>query len=292
MQSFGARDQTLDRVRLVRELRIALRDRAFAVHYQPKLAADGHFGGLEALLRLEHSALGRITPDQFIPVAEESGLIVPLGAWVLDEVCRQMADWRARGLGLISVAVNVSSVQICRPDFARAVEDCLALHDISPWSVELELTESLLIGGAEEPQRQMRQLRALGIRFSIDDFGTGYSSLSYLHRLPVDAIKLDRSFVQSIDTDPAALRLVQAMISVAESLGLNVVAEGVETEAQRITLIAAGCPMMQGFLFSRPQPASELEDYLGGSTSNLDDLLRIGSGTAHCPDSAAPLLTV
>jgi EAL domain-containing protein (putative c-di-GMP-specific phosphodiesterase class I) len=138
----------------------------------------------------------------------------------------------------------------------------------------------------------MQQLRALGIRFSIDDFGTGYSSLSYLHRLPVDAIKLDRSFVQSIDTDPAARRLVQAMINVAEGLGLNVIAEGVETEAQRAELVAAGCPMMQGYLFSRPKPASELETYLRGSTSNLDDLLRIGSTVSNTPGSAAILLEV
>jgi diguanylate cyclase (GGDEF)-like protein len=292
VQSFGARNQTLDRVRMDRELRVALSDRTFAVHYQPKVAADGHFGGLEALLRLDHPQYGPIGPAQFIPVAEESGLIVPLGAWILDEVCRQMADWRACGMGQISVAVNVSSVQICRPDFARIVQDCLVRHGISPWSIELELTESLLISGAEEPQRQMRQLRALGIRFSIDDFGTGYSSLSYLHRLQVDAIKLDRSFVQSIDTDPAARRLVQAMIGVAESLGLNVIAEGVETEAQRAALIAAGCPMMQGFLFSRPRPAAELEDYLRGSTSNPDDLLRIGSRAANGVTSAAMPFTV
>jgi diguanylate cyclase (GGDEF)-like protein len=292
VQSFSARNETLDRVRMDRELRVALSDRMFAVHYQPKVAADGHFGGLEALLRLNHPRHGEIPPDRFIPVAEESGLIVPLGAWVLDEVCRQMADWRARGMGQISVAVNVSSVQICRPDFTQVVQDCLVRHGISPWSIELELTESLLINGGEEPQRQMQQLRALGIRFSIDDFGTGYSSLSYLHRLPVDAIKLDRSFVQSIDTDPAARRLVQAMINVAEGLGLNVIAEGVETEAQRAELVAAGCPMMQGYLFSRPKPASELETYLRGSTSNLDDLLRIGSTVSNTPGSAAILLEV
>jgi EAL domain-containing protein (putative c-di-GMP-specific phosphodiesterase class I) len=292
VQSFSARNQTLDRVRMDRELRIALSEHLFAVHYQPKVAADGHFGGFEALLRLNHPRHGEIPPDRFIPVAEDSGFIVPLGAWVLDEVCRQMADWRERGMGQISVAVNVSSMQIGRPDFTQMVQDCLVRHGISPWSVELELTESLLINGGEEPQRQMQQLRALGIRFSIDDFGTGYSSLSYLHRLPVDAIKLDRSFVQSIDTDPAARRLVRAMINVAEGLGLNVIAEGVETEAQRVELIAAGCPMMQGYLFSRPKPACELETYLRGSTSNMDDLLRIGSTVSNTPGSAAMLLEV
>jgi diguanylate cyclase (GGDEF)-like protein len=290
--SFSARNRTLDCVRMNRELHVALRDRMFTVHYQPKIAADGHFGGLEALLRLNHPEHGSIPPNDFIPVAEASGFIVPLGAWVLDEVCRQMAEWRARGLGQICVAVNVSAVQISRPDFAEVVQDCLVRHGISPWSIELELTERLLIGGGPEPQRQMQQLRALGIRFSIDDFGTGYSSLSCLHRLNVDAIKLDRSFVQSIDTDPAARRLVQAMIDVAESLGLNVIAEGVETEAQRTALIAAGCRMMQGFLFARPQPAADLEDYLRGATSDLDDLLRIGCMVENSSASAAMLLTM
>ena len=275
VQVFSTRNEKLDRVRMEQELRIALRDGMFAVHYQPKIGADGHFGGLEALLRLDHPAYGKVSPAEFIPIAEESGLIVPLGAWVLDEVCRQVADWRKRGMGEISVAVNVSQIQICRPDFARNVRDCIAKHGVSPWSIELELTESLLIGGGQESQRQMHELRSIGIRFSIDDFGTGYSSLSYLHRLEVDAIKLDRSFVQSIDTDPAARRLVQAMIGVAEGLGLNVVAEGVETEAQRTALIDAGCSMMQGFLFAKPQPAAELENYLRGGTSNLDDLIRI-----------------
>jgi EAL domain-containing protein (putative c-di-GMP-specific phosphodiesterase class I) len=290
--SFSARNRTLDSVRMNRELHFALRDRMFTVHYQPKVAADGHFGGLEALLRLNHPEHGSIPPNEFIPVAEASGFIVPLGAWVLDEVCRQMADWHARGLGQISVAVNVSAVQISRPDFAEAVQNCLVRHGISPWSIELELTERLLIGGGPEPQRQMQQLRALGIRFSIDDFGTGYSSLSCLHRLNVDAIKLDRSFVQSIDTNPAARRLVQSMIDVAESLGLSVIAEGVETEAQRTALIAAGCSMMQGFLFARPQPAAALENYLRGATSDPDDLLRIASIVENTSASAAMLLTM
>jgi diguanylate cyclase (GGDEF)-like protein len=292
LQSFGTSNDALDRVRLERELRIALRQGMFSVHYQPKVAADGHFGGLEALLRLNHPRYGQIPPAQFIPVAEESGLIVPLGTWVLNEVCRQISDWRARGIGRISVAINVSSMQICRPDFAHIVEECLAAHDVSPLNIELELTESMLIGGGEESQRQMKRLRAAGIRFSIDDFGTGYSSLSYLHRLQIDCIKLDRSFVQSIDTDPAARRLVQAMIGVADELGLNVVAEGVETEAQRAELIAAGCPMMQGYFFSKPQPAHELEDYLSGGTSNPDDLLRIGRVVGSTTNAEEVLLQV
>ena len=275
VQSFSARNDSLDRVRMEREIRAGLRDNWFVVHYQPKISANGLFGGMEALVRLNHPLHGQIPPAQFIPLSEETGLIVPLGGWVLEEVCRQIAAWRAAGFGEIPVAVNVSPVQIARPDFAQVVEDSLARHAVSPFTLELELTESLLIGGGEESQQQMRRLRAIGITFSIDDFGTGYSSLSYLHRLKVDAIKLDRSFVQSIDTDEAARRLVQAMIGVAQGLGLNVIAEGVETEAQRSALVAAGCPMMQGYLFSRPQPPDALVEFLSQLASDPDDLFRL-----------------
>jgi len=201
-------------------------------------------------------------PADFIPVAEASGLIVPLGAWVLEEVCRQVADWESRGLGQVPVAVNVSPAQVCRTDFAKSVQDCLSRYGISPANLELELTEGLLIRAAGVAQEQLRTLRELGVQLSIDDFGTGYSSLSYLHRLQIDSIKLDRSFVQSIDTDELARRLVQAVIGVAHGLGLGVVAEGVETETQRTALITAGCPLMQGFLFARPQPPAELEELL------------------------------
>ena len=263
-QVFSARNDSLDRIRLEHELRAALRENRFEVHYQPKVQSDGRFIGMEALLRLDLKEHGAIPPARFIPVAEESGLIVPLGLWVLGEVCRQIAEWAAQGYGEISVAVNVSPLQISCADFAERVEGALLRHEIAPALLELELTETLLIGSGEEAQRQMRRLRALGVTFSIDDFGTGYSSLSYLHRLQVDAIKLDRTFVQSIDTDEAARRLVQAMIGVAEGLGLNVIAEGVETEAQRQALIAAGCPMMQGFLFAIPRAAGELQSYLAG----------------------------
>jgi len=277
VQAFSTRNSALDRVRMDHELKKALRERWFTVHYQPKVDAEGGFAGMEALVRLNHPERGQIPPNDFIPMAEESGLIIPLGAWVLDEVCRQIVAWNEVGLGLLPVAVNVSPVQICRPNFAEEVEECLRARGVPPTCIELELTENLLIGSGEETQKQMRYLRGLGIRFSIDDFGTGYSSLSYLHRLQVDAIKLDRSFVKSIDTDSGARRLVQAMIGVAEGLGLSVIAEGVETEEQRQVLIASGCLTMQGFLFSRPRPADEMEVYLraGRRTSGSDDLRRI-----------------
>jgi len=277
-ESFSTRNETLDRTRMDEELRVALREGYFVVHYQPKVGVDRKLAGFEALVRMNHPVHGLIPPLNFIPVAESNGLIVPLGAWVLNEACRQIAAWEARGLSPISVAVNVSPVQIRQPDFAESVAECLARNGVAASSLELELTESLLINAVGEAQEQLRALRTLGIRLSIDDFGVGYSSLSYLHRLPVDAIKLDRSFVQSIDTDDLAQRLVNAMIGVAHGLGLSVVAEGVETEAQRDALLTAGCSLMQGFLFARPRPASELEEFLRASHGNDENHGNVGGG--------------
>jgi diguanylate cyclase (GGDEF)-like protein len=282
----GGSGEGLDHAAICEELRRGLLHDYFVVHYQPKVDSFRRIVGFEALVRLDHPRRGLISPITFIPVAEESGLIVPLGAWVLEEVCRQISHWRTGGLGRNAVAVNVSPVQICRPDFAKSVADCLERYGVPAGDLELELTERLLISAAGVAQEQLQALRDLGVRLSIDDFGTGYSSLSYLHRLRVDAIKLDKSFVQSIDSDALAHRLVKAMIGVAQGLGLSVIAEGIETEGQCEALIAAGCPLMQGYLFARPQPACELEDFLrasareaaaSNSMSDTNDLLKIAA---------------
>jgi diguanylate cyclase (GGDEF)-like protein len=279
-------NEAFDRAAICEELRHGLLHNYFVVHYQPKVDSGRRIVGFEALVRLDHPRRGLIPPTAFIPVAEESGLIVPLGAWVLEEVCRQISQWHADGLGQNAVAVNVSPVQICRADFAKSVADCLERHGVSAGDLELELTERLLISAAGVAQEQLQALRDLGVRLSIDDFGTGYSSLSYLHRLKVDAIKLDKSFVQSVDSDALAHRLVKAMIGVAQTLGLSVIAEGIETEGQCEALVTAGCPQMQGYLFARPQPACELEDFLRASaleaiarnsTSDTNDLLQIAA---------------
>jgi diguanylate cyclase (GGDEF)-like protein len=297
-EAFATRNETLDRARMEEEVRAGLREGWFVVYYQAKVGADRKVVGFEALVRMNHPERGLVPPMSFIPVAEGSGLIVPLGSWVLEEVCRQMADWQKRGLGEVAVAVNVSPVQLCRADFAQSVEECLARHGVRAWNLELELTEGLLINPTEVVQEQLRKLRELGVQLSIDDFGTGYSSLSYLHRLQIDSIKLDRSFVQSIDTDDLARRLVQAMVGVAQGLGLSAVAEGVETEAQRSTLLGAGCSVMQGFLFARPKPACELEDLLrmsewrqpggesGPSSADLAELsTAVRKGVDRVPES-------
>jgi EAL domain-containing protein (putative c-di-GMP-specific phosphodiesterase class I) len=290
-EAFATRNDKLDRVRMEEEIRLGLQHGWFVVYYQAKVGADRKVVGFEALVRMKHPEHGLIPPMNFVSIAEASGLIVPLGSWVLDEVCRQMADWEKRGLGQVPVAVNVSPAQICRPDFARSVEETLQRHGVSAWNVELELTEGLLINPTETVQRQIRELRALGVRLSIDDFGTGYSSLSYLHRLQIDSIKLDRSFVQSIDTDDLSRRLVQAMMGVAQGLGLSAVAEGVETEAQRTTLLGAGCRVMQGYLFARPKPASELEELLRTSVWDHSlpgpgsaGLLELSASISHAAD--------
>ena len=262
VQAFSDNARILDRVRIEQNLRSGLQKGWFRLLYQPKFTATGELAGMEALIRLHHPELGEIQPAQFIPVAESTGLIVPIGGWVIAEVCRQIAEWRLRKRSPVVVAVNVSAVQISRPDFAANVEAALVAASVPPFCLELEVTESMVIDPDSEQHRQMQLLRSLGVSISIDDFGTGFSSLSYLHRLKIDAVKLDRSFVQAIATQRGAQHLVRAMIAVAKGLGVDVIAEGVETDAQRRVLIEAGCPVMQGFLFARPSPPEMVEAFL------------------------------
>jgi EAL domain-containing protein (putative c-di-GMP-specific phosphodiesterase class I) len=195
-------------------------------------------------------------------VAEESGLIVEIGAWVLEEACRQTVAWRQAGYEPVKVAVNVSPVQFARADFVETVAQVLSHSGLDPSFLELELTESVVMRDFEESSRQMERLRALGASISIDDFGTGYSSLSYLRRLPIDTIKIDRSFVKELDVDSNTMPLVQAIVSLAHGLGLDVVAEGVESENQMEALRAVGCDKVQGYLLSASLPASQVESLL------------------------------
>jgi EAL domain-containing protein (putative c-di-GMP-specific phosphodiesterase class I) len=217
---------------------------------------DGRVRAVEALLRWRHPEHGAIPPDRFIPVAEESGLITAIGAWVLDRARRDLAALEERAPGL-RMAVNVSAVQLRDPDFPATVRAALDQAGVAPGRLVLELTESVFAGG-EHVAEALGTLRALGVGLAVDDFGTGYSSLSYLRRLDVDSVKIDRSFVRSIEEDPRDAALVRSIIELGHALGLAMVAEGVEEESQERFLRAAGCELAQGYLFGRPGP-------LGGS---------------------------
>jgi diguanylate cyclase (GGDEF)-like protein/PAS domain S-box-containing protein len=239
-------------------MRRALKEGGFEVYYQPEYRVDGALCGLEALLRLQHPKFGIVSPDRFIPIAEESGLIVPLGNWVLREVCRQSEEWRSRGLDVPRIAINVSPLQFMRMDFSRQVRQAVLESGVPPDNLEIEMTETTVMRNLEDLARQMRDLADLGVHFSVDDFGTGYSSLQHLHQLPIERLKVDRSFVDRVCESNGTRALVEAILSLAHSLGLQVVAEGVEREEQAEALAGMRCDMMQGYLFAPPQRAEDI----------------------------------
>jgi diguanylate cyclase (GGDEF)-like protein len=246
---------SIERLQLETDLRKAIARDELMVYYQPKVdTASGRLLGAEALLRWQHSEYGMIPPSNFIPLAEETGLIMPIGNWVLDRVCRQIRTWQAAGLPSVQIAVNISAHQFRQPDLVDRVVDVLATHRIEPALVELELTESAVMRNPEVAINTLMQLHAQGVRLAVDDFGTGYSSLSYLKRFPLDKLKIDRSFVQDLDTNTASAEIVGAIIAMAHTLGLSVVAEGVETADQLDKLSGLGCDEIQGFYYSRPVP--------------------------------------
>lgn len=245
---------------LEQSIRLALSRNEFRLHYQLQVDQNGKGLGVEALIRWQHPEQGTVSPADFIPVAEETGLIVPIGKWVMETACRQIKDWRDNpDMAGLTVAVNVSARQFQDPDFVAHVRDLVELNAIPSGHLKLELTESMVLHQVEESIRKMEALRKLGVRFSLDDFGTCYSSLAYLKRLPLDQIKIDRSFVLDITHDPNDAVIVKAILSLAGSLGLDAIAEGVETGEQRNFLELHGCLAYQGFLYSRPVPAEVLE---------------------------------
>ncbi|MBV8604625.1 MAG: EAL domain-containing protein [Pelomonas sp.] len=260
-------------------LRRALTRRgALSVHYQPKVAlASGALNGVEALVRWHDPELGMIPPDRFIPVAEDCGLIRPLDAWVLEEACAQLAAWRAAGLAVPNVSINASPPRFCHDAVAEHVSALVARHGLSAGDLTLEVTERLMLDDNEHASAQLRALHGMGVRLSVDDFGTGYSSLSYLRRLPVCELKLDRSFVRDIEHDPEDLALARAAIGIGRTLGLDVVAEGVETEGQRALLLSAGCPSAQGWLYARAMAADAFADWLRGRDAAAGDAA-VGAG--------------
>jgi len=253
-----------ERLGLHNRLRRALDRGEFLLHYQPVIdLKSGRIVGGEALVRWQSPEQGLVPPGQFIAAAEHSGLIVPLGEWVLHEACRELAYWHARGCTQLSMAVNISSIQFRRGDVEDTVRRALDASGASPSALELELTESILIDGAEQVLATIRRLQALGVRLAIDDFGTGYSSLAYLKRFAVDKLKIDQSFVRDIVTDQDDAAIVRAVIQMARSLNLHVLAEGVETAAVAAELDAMDCDMVQGYHFGRPVPAADFRRLIG-----------------------------
>ncbi|MBT9507066.1 MAG: EAL domain-containing protein [Rhodoferax sp.] len=247
------------RAALEADLRQGLTQGELLLYYQPVVNLEGHTTGVEALVRWLHPAHGMVAPADFIALAEQSGLILSLGQWVLETACDQLVAWSSSpATQHLSMAINVSAREFHHPEFAARVLDLLAKTGANPYRLKIELTESLLLSDAEDTVAKMTELRSIGVNFSLDDFGTGYSSLSYLKRLPLDQLKIDQSFVRDVLTDPNDAAIVRTILSLAQSLDLSVVAEGVETQGQREFLERYGCKAFQGYLFGRPVPAREL----------------------------------
>ncbi|PMS17276.1 diguanylate phosphodiesterase [Trinickia dabaoshanensis] len=252
------------RVEMETQLRHAVENGEFTLVYQPRIdLRTNHCTGVEALLRWHNPALGAVPPSEFIPVAEETGAIVPIGAWVLREACRQAAEWCALGLAPIHVAVNLSARQFADPHLHESILDALADARLSGEYLELELTESMVMRHPEQAVRWLSAIKRTGVRLSIDDFGTGYSSLAYLNRFPIDTVKIDRSFIRNVPDSHSDTQITSAVIALGHSLGLTVIAEGAETQTQIDFLRKEGCDEVQGYFFSRPIPAADVEGFLG-----------------------------
>ena len=257
------RERAKTRLTLEAELRTALAKEELRVHYQPIVATQtGELVGLEALVRWQHPERGMVSPGDFIPLAEEAGLIVELDRYVLKEACQQVKGWQERHGCDLTLSVNLSGQQFARSDLARYVQSVLQNTGFSAEYLHLELTESLLIGGSAQVTEVLAALRALGVKLHLDDFGTGYSSLSYLQRFSAHTIKIDRSFIRNLTESKESATLVRTIVLMADALDMNVVAEGVETEAQLAHLKELGCDYIQGYLFGKPLPAEESEVYL------------------------------
>ena len=256
-------ERVIKHLHLESDLRHAIARDELVLYYQPRIGADGiRVAGVESLIRWQHASEGMISPASFIPLAEESGLIVPIGAWVIREACRQHAQWRDNGLGEIPVSINLSALQLRDGGLLRTLEEVLAEFRIGAGKIELELTESILMDNVTPTIAILNDIKALGFSLSIDDFGTGYSSLNYLYRFPIDKLKIDMTFIQNIHVAPQNLAVTKAIIGLGHTLGLEVVAEGVEHESDVRILQRMSCDEFQGFYFARPMPASMFELWL------------------------------
>jgi diguanylate cyclase (GGDEF)-like protein/PAS domain S-box-containing protein len=253
----------VERMRLLSRARLAFDRQAFTLHYQPQVAtADGRVRGFEALIRWTDAELGPVSPDRFIPVCEDSGLIVPLGLWVLETACIEAVGLACRGVGNMTMSVNMSAVQLAQHDFVPRVLEILSRTGLPPHRLELEITESQMIGSLDAAIGKLNALRQAGIHIALDDFGTGYSSLTYLRTLPINTLKLDKAFIDDVHRRPDARSMVSSISRIAHDLSRSVVAEGVEEAAQWEMLSLMGCDMIQGYFISRPLPADRIDAFL------------------------------
>ncbi len=274
--SDSMRSRSLGRLKLELDLRTALENQDFELYFQPKAALpDRRIVGLEALLRWKHATRGWVSPAEFIPVAEESGLILPLGKWVLVRACEFLASWRGTQLGTLQLAVNVSGNQVKSDDFLATVSEAIELSGADPKLLELEITEGILMDNIEDSIEILTGLKDKGISISVDDFGTGYSSLAYLKRLPIDILKIDQSFVRDLHVDPDDAAICAAILAMVQKLGMQIVAEGVECEEQLRFLQRFGCDQIQGYLIGRPMPPEKLEDSLAVYACQGDRIARL-----------------
>ncbi len=256
-------DEIVNRTTLTTELRRACQEGEFVLHYQPIVQSQSRaIVGLEVLLRWQHPSRGLVMPGEFIEIAEQSGLMGPISEQVLRTACQQNHDWQAEGLPPVRLAVNISAVQLRNRQLQNHIDHVLTETELDPKYLELEITEHAMMEDEEETARNLGGLKQLGLNIALDDFGTGYSSLSYVQRYPVDSLKIDRSFVKGVSSDPEAQAITTAIVAMAHGLGLRVVAEGVETEGQEKFLVGLGCDELQGYRFSRPVPAQEAAELL------------------------------
>jgi diguanylate cyclase (GGDEF)-like protein len=257
--------RVLNRVAMDKDLRNALANSEFELHYQPQIdGASGCMIGVEALIRWRHPKRDEVAPGEFIPAAEESGIINKIGDWVISEACKQTRHWIDIGLPDVFIAINISAVQLRQPDFVSKVVKMLSQHGVPANKLELEITESALIRDTQRIISILNDLRKHGVRLSVDDFGTGYSSLGYLKHLPFDKIKIDQSFIHGIPDSEDDAAITQAIIGISSSLNMELIAEGVETKSQYEYLVFHGCQQMQGYYFARPMPACDIENLLRG----------------------------
>jgi EAL domain-containing protein (putative c-di-GMP-specific phosphodiesterase class I) len=260
--------EALEALTMSNSLRMALERNELILHYQPRIElASGRITGMEALVRWQHPERGMIPPGKFIPLAEETGMIEAIGEWVLRTACRQAKAWQDAGLSAVAVAVNISARQFRHDHFAQRIAAILSETELEARFLEVEITESMMMQDHERTERVLAELHMMGITIAVDDFGTGYSSLAYLKRFPIDCLKIDQSFVRDLPGNLDDLAITKAIITLAKSLKLEAIAEGVETVAQHAFLASCGCDEAQGYLFSKPLPAMDMEALLRSQQS-------------------------